>query len=185
MKSFIIFTSTLLLSNLSCYAQFSDLELKAIQDSIGLEINDTTKNKWVKQDLENMLVLLENPDSLFPFTAYDSVYYFSYGTTNNDFEPAIWNKIYKDYIFEKVQLSDAQINTVLKTVNNPTLFRWGECGTQFIENAIVFYKNEKEVARITCACSGGQLGFEPNNILARWGSFLEESHRIFYENLEN
>lgn len=155
---------------------------QAIRDSITMELNDTSKNKWVKGDLQRMLELLENPDSLFPYFDYDAVYHVTYGTEGR-FEPAEWNHVFRDHVLQKRRLTQDQIDAVLGVVNNPLLFHWGECGTPFIEGEVIFYRMDKEVASIRYACTGGQLFTSPDNILSRWGILNERGHKILHEAL--
>ena len=165
------------------FGQTIKYEIKSIKDSIQVEIDDTVKSQWVKNDLIRMQELLNNPDSLFPYVDFDSVCYIQYGTEKR-FEPAHWNKIYMDYILGKSKLASGKIDTILNIVRNPLYFKWGECGTPFIESSIVFYKEGNEVAEIKSACSGGQLFFKPDNILARWGILNETGYELFYKVLK-
>ncbi|MCB9197679.1 MAG: hypothetical protein H6600_04415 [Flavobacteriales bacterium] len=164
----------ILISNY-CHSQHSNEKLLAIKDSIQLEFNDTLKSKWVKPELNEMLELLNRPDSLFPYSRFDSVVYFQYGTKDK-FEPAHWNKIYSEYVIDSKNLSTKKVNDILIVINNPLNFKWGECGTPFIEGAIIFYHSGIEIARIAIACSGGQIYTEPNKALIRWGILNEQGY---------
>lgn len=178
-KCYILISITF--TSLNSIGQFSIEELTLIKDSIHSELNDSIKSKWVINDLSNILITLDDQDSLFPFSEFDSAFYFTYGIKYKKFDPGTWNKVYKDHILTSKKLTQNQINLVLKTINNPLNFKWGECGTPFIEGAIIFYKQGKEIAQISHACSGGQLFTSPNSILIRWGAFNEKGYDKFYQ----
>ena len=178
-----IITLVLTLNFVWGYSQFSQEELLSIKDSIQSEINDSIKSKWKKDDLLKMINLLDKPDSLFPFTSYDSVYYIKYGTKDK-IDLAKWNKKYTEHVLDSKKLSNEDVNTILTIINNPLNFNWGECGTPFIEGAIIFYKSGNEIAKIKHACSGGQLLTEPDNALSRWGILSEVGYTKLYEVLK-
>jgi len=165
-----------------CKAQFTETELNVIKDSIKLEIADTSKSKWVKDELIMMQKVLAKPDSLFPYSKFDSVIVYQYSRKGR-FEPAEWNTIFREYIVSKNRLEATQVDTILKVVNNPLHFYWWECGTPFIECSILFFHKGKEIATIDCACSGEQLFFKPNNILGRYGVLNEKGFLLFHNNL--
>ncbi len=52
----------------------------------------------------------------------------------------------KEYAIEGKWFSHDEIAEILEIVNNPLNFEWSECGTPFINGAIVFYKAGIEVA---------------------------------------
>lgn len=158
------------------YSQHKYEEIKSIQDSIRLELSDTLNSKWVKSELNKMIELLNSPDSLFPYTGYDSVTYFRYGTKDK-FEPSHWNKIYSEYVFESKSLTAEEVTSILTTINNPLNFNWGECSTPVIEGAIIFYKSGNQIAKVERACSGGQIFTTPSNALIRWGILNDQGRR--------
>ncbi|MCH2232468.1 MAG: hypothetical protein MK105_19180 [Crocinitomicaceae bacterium] len=179
------FHTILLFSLISIYGftQHSTEKIKSIQDSMRLELSDTVKSKWVKPELHSMIQLLNTPDSLFPYLPYDSVLYFRYGT-NDNFEPAHWNKINSEHVIDSKILPIEKVTKILTVINNPLNFKWGECGTPLIEGAIVFYNSGIEIARIEHACSGGQIFTEPDNALIRWGILNEQGYKDLYKILK-
>lgn len=181
MKQISIYILLFLAVTSVCNAQFTEIELNVIKDSIKLEIADTSKSKWVKDELIMMQRLLAKPDSLFPYSKFDSVIVYQYSRKGR-FEPAEWNTIFREYIVSKNRLEVAQIDTILKVVNNPLQFYWWQCGTPFIECSILFFHKGKEIATIDCACSE-QLFFKPNNVLGRNGVLNKKGHLLFYNNL--
>ena len=174
-----IILSITLISNYG-YSQHSEKKIKSIQDSIQIELNDTLKSKWVKPELDRMIELLNSPDSLFPYLEFDSVSYFRYGTEDR-FEPTEWNQIYMEHILDFRTLSIEEVNSILIVVNNPLNFEWGECGTPFIEGAIIFYNGGIEIAKIEHACSGGQVFSTPQNPLIRWGNLNEKGYKKLFK----
>ncbi len=126
-----------------------------------------------------MMELLNNPESLFPYAKFDSVIYFQYGTKDK-FEPAHWNKIYSEHVINSKHLPIEKVTKILTLINNPLNFIWGECGTPFIEGAIIFYNSGIEIARIEHACSGGQIFTRPHNALIRWGTLKDQAYKNLY-----
>jgi len=172
----------LLYSLISTYgfSQYSIKEIKSIQDSIQFDLKDTVEANWIKPKLNKMIELLNNPDSLFPYMVYDSVLYFRYGTEEK-FEPRYWNNIYSKYAIESKRLDIKEVNSILITINNPLNFNWEECGTPFIEGAIIFYNSGNQIAKIEHACSGGQIFTNPNNALIKFGVLNEKGYKEFYK----
>ena len=171
------------LSNLLSSELGDDYDPELIQESIRKELREDENSKWFKYELNAMITLLDNPDSLFPYQAYDSAHHVFYGS-DNDIEIGKWNEVYSEYEYDRVKLSADQEKSILAVINNPMNFSWGECGTPFISRAIIFYNSGNEIARIEFACSGGQIFTIPENPLIRFGSLTEQGDVRLYQHLE-
>jgi hypothetical protein len=150
------------------HAQVSAVEIQIIKDSLKAELGDTARSKWSASQITQMLTLLDYPGSLFPYSEFDAAQYVNY-LVNPDADPFEWQEHYKEYAIEGKWFSHDEIAEILEIVNNPLNFEWSECGTPFINGAIVFYKAGIEVARITHACDGTQIDCTPRNPLNRSG----------------
>lgn len=174
---FLIFTTSFSIS------QQNNTQTDSIIDILQFELKDTTKNKLTIDNLENIITFLSDSDSLFPYATFDSVYHYKYAS-NKQFSPSEWKKVYKQHNYYAKRLTLAQVNELLNIINSPLNFKWGECGTPYIEGEIVFFSNSKTIAKISYACESGQTYLSPSNILIKQGNFNLNGIKLFTDCLK-
>jgi hypothetical protein len=176
-KTAVILTLVFLLTAMS-YGQYSKQEIIQIKDSLKQELTDSlAKPANTKKELKSMIRLLNHNlknDSLFPYQQFDSVVYSQF----EDWLMLEPDKMSERKIIKKKTIEQDKVNSLLRLINNPLNFQWGECGTPVREAKVEFWHKGKIMATIDFACSFGQIFCEPENILIRWGVFNEKGNKI-------
>lgn len=166
------------LFSVCCLGQLTTKEKKAIIDSLTVELNDTTtlmtKTENELQSMINLMNLSLEKDSLFPYQKFDSVVYSIYENYHK-IKPPDWDK--RKVIKSKL-IEINRANELLKLINNPLNFQWGECGTPVTEAKLEFWSNGKVIATVEFACSHVQLICKPENLLIRWGILNENGNKL-------
>jgi len=148
----------------------SQFELELQNENITSNFSDI-----INSTLSTLKKSKEDSDFLWPYSKIDSAHYaicepFYGNMEKHDLEDMEIKKI--------IRLCDKKTAALIKLMNNPNYFSYGECGTPIPEAFIKLYQGGQVVGTITFACSHGQTSSTPKNNLNKFGGFNEKGNQL-------
>lgn len=155
-----------------------------VQEYLKIEMADSNKHDYRRKEIANMIELLKNPDSLFPYSNYDSAVYVLYkeGYYRNH---RVFNYDYEKYkVSNTKKLKPSVIKRILNLINNPLHYTPSHCGSPKVGSSVIFYNKGKNIATIIITDNGCELHFEPKNILTRGGIMDDWAYKRLVSDLK-
>lgn len=91
--------------------------------------------------------------------------------------------ISNEFPYKRRRIDSATTNKFLTILNDSSTYRWGELGTPYHQNILVFYDSKDKIVGYTNIDYGGELDSYPYRSIMKWGLLTKKGYDKFTKTL--